>query len=390
MSENDVMQTTTSVEFATNSAIDHLQRCFDAALKNGAHSVLVPGCDADSWTPDRLNPILNALPVPIFGGTFPSIIHQGRRLDHGTLVVGLTDTVTVAVIRDLSKHGETMDAEVRRQCKPITAAPSLITLVDGLAKHIERFVESLYSLIGPGRDIVGSGAGSLDFVQKPCLFTNHGLIKDAAIVIGLPFALSRGVQHGWEILDGPYLVTGSRGHVLETLNYRPAFEVYRERVEAASGLRFADHDFFSIAKTYPFGIERLDGELLVRDPIRLDDRALVCVGEVPENAMVYILQGHAGRLVDSAGAAASEAREAYNAHHSNGNPSANRNSSAVVFDCISRVLFLDGEFDRELDAISRGLGTLRHAFGALTLGEITNTRNGPINLLNKSTVIGVF
>jgi hypothetical protein len=378
------MQTTTSIELTADSTAEHLQRSFDAVLKSGAQSALVLGCDADAWTPERVDPVLNALPVPVFGGTFPSIIHQGRRLDRGTLVVGLSAAVTVAVVRDLSKHGEAMDAEVRRQCASITTAPSLITLVDGLAKHIERFVESLYSLIGPGRDLVGCGAGSLDFVQKPCLFTNRGLIKDAAVVIGLPFALSRGVQHGWETLDGPYLVTGSRGHVLDTLNYQPAFEVYRASVEAASGLRFADHDFFSIAKTYPFGIERLDGDLLVRDPIRVEDRSLVCVGEVPENAMVYILKGQAVRLVHSAGAAASEARASYNTRHADGSP------SAVVFDCISRVLFLDLEFDRELDAIQQGLGTLRHAFGALTLGEITNTHNGPINLLNKSTVIGVF
>jgi hypothetical protein len=378
------MQTTTSIEFAPDSTTEHLQRSFDAVLKSGAKSALVLGCDADAWTPERVDPVLNALRVPVFGGTFPSVIHQGRRLDHGTLVVGLSEAVTVAVVRDLSKHGESMDADVRRECASITASPSLMTLVDGLARHIERFVESLYSLIGPGRDLVGCGAGSLDFVQKPCLVTNQGLIKDAAIVVGLPFPLARGVQHGWEILDGPYLVTGSRGHVLDTLNYQPAFEVYRTSVEAASGLRFADHDFFSIAKTYPFGIERLDGDLLVRDPIRVENRSLVCVGEVPENAMVYILKGQAVRLVDSAGAAASEARASYNTRHADGRP------SAVVFDCISRVLFLDLEFDRELDAIQRGLGTLRHAFGALTLGEITNTHNGPINLLNKSTVIGVF
>jgi hypothetical protein len=323
------------------------------------------------------------MPVPVFGGIFPSIIHQGHRLDRGTLVVGLADSVTVAVVSDLSARGEMLE-DIRRTCTSVATSPSLITLVDGLAKNIERFVEGLYSLIGPGRDVVGCGAGSLTFVPKPCLFTNHGLVKDAAVVIGLPFTLSRGVQHGWEILDGPYLVTGSHSHVLETLNYQPAFEVYRARVESASGLRFDDHDFFSIAKTYPFGIERLDGDLLVRDPIRVEERTLVCVGEVPENAMVYILKGQAARLVDSAGAAASEARTSYRTRQSAGTP------SALVFDCISRVLFLDQEFDRELDAIQRGLGSVRHAFGALTLGEITNTRNGPINLLNKSTVIGVF
>ena len=82
--------------------------------------------------------------------------------------------------------------------------------------------------------------------------------------------------------------------------------------------------------------------------------------------------------------AASDARASYFHNGSETSP------SAVVFDCISRVLFLDGEYQRELDAIKGGLGPVHSFFGALTLGEITNTRQGPINFLNKSTVIGIF
>ncbi|MBI3608964.1 MAG: FIST C-terminal domain-containing protein [Nitrospirae bacterium] len=378
------MDTTICLQLCPDHSIERLQRCVDTVVQSGARSLLMLACDADQWSPGAVNGLLKALPFPVFGGIFPSIIHEGRRLDHGTLLVGLTEPVDLTMVNNLSTGEATLDAEVRRQCASVAKAPGLITLVDGLAKNIERFVESLYSLIGPGPDIVGCGAGSLDFIQKPCLFTNDGLVKDAGVVIGLPFTLYRGVQHGWEILDGPYLVTGSHGNVLETLNYQPAFDLYRERVEASSGLRFEEHDFFSIAKTYPFGIERLDGDLLVRDPIRVEQRGLVCVGEVPENAMVYVLEGQASRLVESAGTAASDARASYTTRESTGRP------SALVFDCISRVLFLDTDFDRELDAIQRGLGAYRDAFGALTLGEITNTRNGPINLLNKSTVIGVF
>lgn len=374
----------TCVHLCPTSAPDDVQRGLDVIVRSGAKSLLILACDADRWAPDTIDTCLTALPLPVFGGVFPQLIHGDRRLDHGALLIGLASPVEVIVLDRLSTRGETLHDEIRTRCAAVARSAGLIVLVDGLATHIEPFVESLYSLVGAGPNVVGGGAGSLDFVQKPCLFTNAGLLQDAAIVVGLPFTVGRGVQHGWEILDGPYLVTGSHGHVLETLNYRPAFDVYRECVEAASALRFADRDFFSIAKTYPFGIERLDGDLLVRDPIRVDHGALICVGDVPEHAMVYVLQGRTARLIESAGEAASEARGGSTPPRTTDPP------SALIFDCISRVLFLDAEFDRELNAIRRELGVHRHAFGALTLGEITNTRNGPISLLNKSTVIGVF
>jgi hypothetical protein len=377
------MDITSSVVFLPETSVGRLQEALATVLNGGAKSLIMLGCDADHWAPATTDPLLTTLTAPVFGGIFPSIIHNSERVDHGTLLVGLTVPVAVSVVGGLSIHEDNLHAEVRHACTSLTAAPSLITFVDGLAKNIERFVDGLYNVLGPGPDVVGCGAGSLDFTQKPCLFTNSGLIQDAGIVVGLPFQVSRGVRHGWEVLDGPYLVTGSRGNVLETLNYRPAFDVYRDRVEKASTLRFAEHDFFSIAKTYPLGIKWLDGDLLVRDPIRLEGHALVCVGNVPENAVVYILKGQAEHLVESARTAAVEARAGYGERHSQA-------PSALILDCISRVLFLDGEFDQELGAIQQGLGAVRHTFGALTLGEITNTRNGPITLLNKSTVIGVF
>lgn len=378
------METVIDLELCTQATPSEFQACVNRVLARGAQGLLVLACDADGWTAEGLDPILRDVPVPLMGGIFPNVIHEGTWLEGGTLIVGLGAPFEVALVRDLSAQPDDLDERLRQAGVSADPGQGLVILVDGLTRNIERYVESVYSLVGTASGVLGCGAGSLDFVQKPCLFTNHGLIGDAALLARMPFRLHRGVNHGWETLKGPFLVTSSRANVLETLNYTPAFQLYRDLVEAESGLSFAEHDFFAIAKTYPLGIECLDSEILVRDPIRVEGDTLVCVGEVPENSMVYLLKGDGQRLTESAGVAAAEARESY------ADTGAAVPPSVMIFDCVSRVLFLGEAFDSEMRAIDAGLGEHRHVFGALTLGEITNTRSGPISLLNKSTVIGTF
>jgi len=50
--------------------------------------LLVLACDANGWTPEALDPLLRALPKPVFGGVFPHIIHESRNHERGTLVLG--------------------------------------------------------------------------------------------------------------------------------------------------------------------------------------------------------------------------------------------------------------------------------------------------------------
>ncbi|MGB1263622.1 MAG: FIST signal transduction protein [Cognaticolwellia sp.] len=346
-------------------------------------SLLILANDADQWQPEQLDPILMRQTVPVFGGIFPELIYAGQQLKQGTLVVGLNVIPDLVVIENLSQGRESITAQLEQQSSVIKKEKSLITIVDGLAENIERFIEGLYGITGQNSTTLGCGAGSLDFVQKPCLFSNKGMICDAALVAGIPTPFKLGLSHGWQVLEGPYLVTNSNGNILETLNYSPAFDVYREHIEKNAGVNFDEHDFFDIAKTYPLGVENLAGEILVRDPIVLENKSLVCVGEVPENSVVYLLKGTPESLISAAGGAAKLAYETHGLVD-------NEDSSVLLFDCISRALFLDDTFDRELKSIEKSLNGYGEVFGALTLGEIGNSINGPIEWLNKSTAIAVF
>ncbi|MGB0132798.1 FIST signal transduction protein, partial [Dokdonella sp.] len=314
------------------------------------------------------------------------IIHDARRHDSGTLVIGFSESVQVGLVAGLSdKRG--LDPQLQNLTSLLDGATSVLTLVDGLSANIEFFVDSLYELVGARAPVVGGGAGYLDFIQRPCLFCPEGMVEDAALLVALGSRIDSGIAHGWKKLEGPFLVTRSHANVLEELNYAPAFEVYRQVVEDHSGMRFAETDFFSISKTYPLGIESVDGDFLVRDPIRHVDSQLVCVGEVPQNATVYLLEGDAAWLIASAGDAADQALRSRRLRL-NGEDLCDYR--ALVFDCISRVLFLDDGFSEELEAIDSALPGATSVIGALTLGEIANSKCGVIELMNKSTVVTVF
>lgn len=372
--------------FFEGGRIEDLQSCAERLIEAGAQSLMILASEADAWQPEEVNPLLQSLSAPVFGGVFPSIIHGARRHVSGTLVLGFHESVEVAVVMGLSDRSriypqlQTLSAFLER-------AESLITLVDGLSSNIESFVDSLYEICGARSPVIGGGAGCLDFVQRPSLFCAQGMVEDAALLVALKSRVDSGIAHGWQKLEGPFLVTRSHANVLEELNYCPAFEVYRDVVEQHSGMRFADADFFAVSKTYPLGIESVDGDFLVRDPIRRVDDTLVCVGEVPQNATVYLLMGDAGLLVASAGKAAECALDRRRTRLNGDVPASFR---ALVFDCISRVLFLDDGFTRELQAINTALPGATSIVGALTLGEIANSKCGTIELMNKSIVVAVY
>jgi hypothetical protein len=362
----------------------------DAAARQlrdkGAASIMILACECDYWRPETLELWLKSLDFPVFGGIFPSIIHSARHHRRGTLLVGFRSSLDVGVVQRLSDRSG-LESQLQSHATILDGAQSLITLVDGLSSNLEAFVECLYGMVGVRAAVVGAGAGHIDLVQRPCLLSNSGLLEDAALLVALPFGLDHATAHGWQELSGPYLVTRSHGNVLEELNYRAAVEVYHEDVEAHSGLVFSGANHFTISKTYPLGIESVDGEFLVRDPIKEESGSLICVGEVPENATVYLLKGHPNALMATAGDAAGSARA--ERRQRVGEISAEP-YFALLFDCMSRVLFLGDAFDDELRAVESNLADAQGIVGALTIGEIASSRGGLIELMNKSTVVSLI
>jgi hypothetical protein len=367
--------------FDPDGTVEGLKQAIEQiSTQDGVEGLLIFSCDENGFVPSQIDDTLRAIDLPFIGGIFPKIIFQNHLADKGTIVVGLPDRPQVHLLRDLSDPDADFDEVIDKKVPLVDRTKTMIVLLDGFASRIGALIDSLFNVFGLEFNYIGGGAGSLSMKQKPCLLTNEGLLMDTAAIAMLNLESGIGVAHGWEPIAGPFTVTESDKNIVHSLNWEPAFEVYRKVVEEKSGSVFSEKNFFDIAKYHPFGISRLGSELIVRDPLILrDDGSLVCVGEVPVNSLVDILRGDNESLIRAATNAADAGRMAYEG------PQSER--TIFFIDCVSRVLCLGDQFDKEIEAVFEPELPM---VGALVIGEIANSGRDYLEFYNKTAVVGVM
>jgi len=326
---------------------------------------------------------LNKRKLNFFGGIFPGIIYDDSKFEEGLLIKILPGLGKPLLIKGLDTKNIVIpnlnDKMMNQPDKHYTA----IILVDGLAPHIALLLEEIFNRLGNSVHYLGGGAGSLSLQQKPCVFTPEGIFQNAAVITFVELGSHLGVRHGWKRIMGPVVATKTIGNIIVELNWRNAFEVYRKIIEEDSGSKLTPENFFDIAKGYPFGIYREGAEDIVRDPIAVNKRGeLVCVGEIPENTVLYILKGKKTSLIQAADKAAIDClkNDGKKVRH------------ILIADCISRTLFLEDEFEKELVTIKKRFTSIKDivAEGMLTLGEISSYGDEFLEFFNKTIVAGVL
>lgn len=311
----------------------------------------------------------------IIGAVVPFIVYNNEFFNKGIISCDLEEENNFLLIENL-KEFSIEDSFFKK-------SKSLVVLVDGLSSYISDFLDNLFQNIPENTQVIGGGAGKMTFERDPVIFTKNQFCKDSAIIISLNKKLNLGIQNGWEYLEGPFLTTNSEKNILKTLNFKNAFEVYKQVVEKDSGKKFTDDNFFDIAKSYPLGIIKYDKEVIVRDPIFVDsDNNMVLVGDIPQNSTINILKGKEDNLIKSSGIATKKAMEQIDLN--------NENYCVLVFDCISRAIFLGDRFVEELEEMKKNINPSKNLFGALTLGEIANNGDEYITFYNKTCVTGIL
>ena len=364
------------IYFEATGNVSALVHSIENFISNGAKSLLIMSCDND-FLPQDIDGYLQSIPVPIFGGIFPKIAYQGKIHDRGFLIVSLKVTANVTVLKE---NCTAQDLATKLSNIVSGQNNNLFIFADGFMQNIDQLLSDLYETLNPQTSAIGGGCGVPTFKQKPCLFTNSGLLENALIVASIPAPMEVTTAHGWDIMTGPYLVTKSEANIIYTLNHKPALQVYKDAVKQNTGQDIDDSEFYDIAKTHPLGLDQLDNEILVRDPISINEEALVCVGGVPINSSVYILKGNNRQIIQAAGQAAFDLK-----HRLNGDKN---KSTFFLFDCISRALFLGDELNHEINLIRDTLTEPVEIISALSLGEISLNRNSTMRFHNKSVVIG--
>jgi hypothetical protein len=362
--------------FDPEGVLDKFFSNIDAAVAAGARSLFLLSCDANNFPVDAINLKLSELQVPVFGGIFPQIIHARSNAARGTLVCALDVAVEVHHVERISDPETDIASQISGFDAALHAMPTIMVLVDGVASRITTVLDATYDALGMNRHYLGGGAGSLDFIQKPCLFSNAGVLMDSAQLVGMPMSSGVEVGHGWQVRSGPFLVTRCAGTTIHELDYRPAFEVYREEVEKISAQRFDQHSFFEIANHHPFGLKKWEGDIIVREAIVRQEDGLVCAGEISDGALLYVLAGDADELIQTVGKVARRLKV--------------DGGFVLAFDCIGRSLFLGDRYPEEVAAMSQELPDNVPLFGVLTIGEIAGRDEGCLEFYNKTVVMGAI
>jgi hypothetical protein len=327
---------------------------------------------------------LNREGIDFIGGIFPGIIHGDKRYEEGAVMMTMPVLKKPFLIKGLDTEAIELPDFGALLTEDISTQYTAMILVDGLTSNIALFLAEMFNQLGNSVHYFGGGGGSLSLQQEPCLFCPEGFFQDAAIVSFVKLESNLGVRHGWEEIKGPMVATRTEKNIIFELNWENAFDVYRETVEADSGKKLTAENFFDIAKGYPFGIMKEGEEHIVRDPIAVNEKGeLICVGEVPENAALSIMKGNRDSLIRAAAQAVDDCV---------GDEKRGLRLSLIA-DCISRVIFLEDDFSKELEAVNNRIQSVHEKqtpLGMLTLGEISSYGEGFLEFFNKTIVVGTF
>jgi hypothetical protein len=344
-------------------------------------SILILACEANEYVSDEINAIIRELEIPIFGGIFPSIIYKKVAYNKGSILVGIKNEINIHLLVNIDNENNNFEKKLSENIENSSNKKTLFVFVDAFSSRITELIESLFNVFGLGYNYLGGGAGSLaNMTSTPCIFTPKGLLTQAAIIVAIDIDSSIGVKHGWEKIGNPMRVTSSHNQTIKTLDWANAFDVYKEAILAHSGEKIIKDNFFDIAKTYPFGIIKIESEYIIRDPFEVTEKGeLNCFGNVPENSFVYIMHGERQNLIDAAKEAKlvakmdTEVATSYN--------------TVIFIDCITRSIFLGNKFENELEAV---YDPNYHLIGMLSIGEIANNGKYFLEFYNKTSVIGLI
>lgn len=361
--------------FATT--IDELQLIFTEIEKDEAIvSILLLVADKNHPLAENINPILKSFGKKVIGGVFAEVIFQGERKQEGMVIIPLNFDLKTDVIELSLPEAAIMERVLTNFPVSSGTKNHFFLFIDAFADGKEKFMDCLYNCFGTAVTVLGAGAGSLSFNQIPCIISNAGLQQNV-VVLGLAsIAATIGVAHGWKPISKPLKITESDETKLISLDWRPAFEVYKEIVEEHSGKEISEANFFEISQSYPLGMVKLDAEHVVRDPYKIEGNIIYNLDRVEKGQYISIMNGNEASLIEAAQKARELIDEKFNAEEAS-------KRAFFCIDCISRVLYMQENFTKEL-SILQGNSTVN---GALTLGEIANNGETFLEIYNKTVVV---
>ena len=323
--------------------------------------------------------------IALLGAIFPALQRGDRFVTDGAWPLCFDTMPPHFLLPALNEGDESAGTRllgaVRQQLAgslPESGRPTLFMIFDSMLPNVGSILDDIYLALANRVEYAGVSAGSESFQPMPCLFDATRVVGDGVLGLLLPPAMTPLQEHGFIQPEHSMGATSTRGNRIATLDWRPAFVVYQEIIKAQFGIDLTPENFYQYGVHYPFGLLRANGDVVVRIPVALEaDGSLHCIGEIPENALLVLLQappagGNAciGHLAESLAAAHGPLA---------GKP-------LLAFYCAGRRMHLGEKAQDELQQLAEATGATTLG-GVLSLGEIGNTVRGGYPMFHNATLV---
>lgn len=329
----------------------------------------------------------SSLKVPLVGAIFPALVKEGRFLTGGVWLLCFKQMPHYALYDNLptdtaeaERAAEKIAADIRSRIDHIPDM-TLFMLFDAMVPNVGTLLDNLYLHLANRVHYAGANAGSETFQPMPCLFDGERTVQKGVLVLLLAAHKGAILEHGYHTNPHTSYATSTSGNRISQIDWRPAFEVYRELVREHYGEEVTAENFYRFGVHFPFGIVRANHHVLVRIPVMLaEDGSLFCVGEVPANSVLTLLKAPTVRTVETLHNLSKGLKML------NGDIT---DTELLLFYCAGRRLHLGIPMaTTELEAFSE----LTHAAqiaGALSLGEIGGSTVQGYPLFHNATLVAL-
>lgn len=371
-------------EFTTTAVAEQLEawkRCSPGL------AVLVMLPESESKNIGALQRCCKELDVPLVGAVFPALIHEGAFHQSGILLMGFASKPFWVIHEQLPTDDQGVEEFAGQVAATLgenlsdQGESTLFMLFDAMVPNIGTLLDALYLKLANRVHYAGTNAGSETFAPIPCLFDSERTVQNALLLLLLRPHQGAVLEHGYHTPGGNVYATSTDGNRISQIDWRPAFEVYQELVSTQFGVAITKENFYELAVHYPFGILRANHHSLVRIPVQLaDDGSLFCVGEIPANSVLTLMESpsvDSGQTLDQLESGL------------RGLVDMPGDTDLLLFYCAGRLAHIG--MDRapdELRQLSARFPKSR-IFGAISLGEIGSSSIGGYPLFHNATLVAM-
>ena len=323
--------------------------------------------------------------VPLVGAIFPALVQDGHFLTSGVWLLCFKEMPFFALYDNLPTEAAEAERAVEKIADAIRAQidhipdMTLFTLFDAMVPNIGTLLDNLYLHLANRVHYAGANAGSETFQPMPCLFDGERTVQQGVLLLLLTRHKGAILEHGYHTNPQTSYATSTNGNCISQIDWRPAFEVYRELVREHYGVEITAENFYQYGVHFPFGIVRANHHVVVRIPVKLTgEGSLLCVGEVPPNSVLTLLKAPAVSSVETLNKL-NEGLKLLNGNIAD--------AELLLFYCAGRRLHLGiSSSTAELESFI----SLTHATqvaGALSLGEIGGSTVHGYPLFHNATLV---